>query len=166
MANKAASHREKVIRRFENYIFPWLGSKPIADITAPQVLDTIKRIEKLGILETAHRALQTCGQVFRYGVQTGRALRDVTTDLKGALPPSRTEHMASFTEPNDVAELLRAIEGFKGTITVQCALRLEEEKIVSIISKRPMLISCTGAKLHIGHWMKRLRFRLVKNLSM
>ena len=61
MANKAASHREKVVRRFELYIFPWLGGKAIADITAPQILDVIKRIEKLGILETAHRALQTCG---------------------------------------------------------------------------------------------------------
>ena len=124
MANKAESHREKVVRRFELYIFPWLGNKPIADISAPQVLEVIKRIEKLGILETAHRALQTCGQVFRYGVQTGRAIRDVTADLKGALPPTRTTHMASFTEPKEVAELLRAIEGFKGTITVQCALRL------------------------------------------
>ena len=124
MANKAASHRDKVVRRFELYIFPWLGSKPIGNITAPQILDVIKRIEKLGILETAHRALQTCGQVFRYAVQSGRALRDVTTDLKGALPPTRTVHMASFTEPSEVAELLRAIDGFKGTITVQCALRL------------------------------------------
>lgn len=124
MANKAKSHRDKVIRRFELYIFPWLGTKPISDITAPQVLETLKRIEKLGILETAHRALQTSGQVFRYAVQTGRALRDVTVDLKVALPPARTVHMASFTEPSDVAELLRAIDGFKGTITVQCALRL------------------------------------------
>lgn len=124
MANKAASHRDKVVRRFELYIFPWLGNKPIADITTPQILEVIKRIEKLGILETAHRALQTSGQVFRYAVQTGRAIRDITADLKGALPPSRTVHMASFTEPSEVAELLRAIDGFKGTLTVQCALRL------------------------------------------
>ena len=124
MANKAKTHKDKVIRRFELYIFPWLGGKAIADITAPQILDVIKRIEKLGILETAHRALQTCGQVYKYAVQTGRALRDITVDLKGTLPPSRTVHMASFTEPKEVAELLRAIDAFKGTITVQCALRL------------------------------------------
>ncbi|OZA09447.1 MAG: integrase [Methylotenera sp. 17-45-7] len=150
MANKAASHREKVIRRFENYIFPWLGSKPIADITAPQVLDAVKRIEKLGILETAHRALQTCGQVFRYGVQTGRALRDVTVDLKGALPPSRTEHMASFTEPNDVAELLRAIEGFKGTITVQCALRLAP--LVFVRPSELRMAKWADIDLETGEW--------------
>lgn len=124
MKNKAASHRKKVIRRFELYIFPWLGSKPIADITAPQVLEAVRRIEKLNILDTAHRALQTCGQVFRYAVQTGRAVRDVTADLKGALPPTTTQHMATFTEPEEIAELLRAIDGFKGSLTVQCALRI------------------------------------------
>lgn len=124
MATKAKSHRDKVIRRFELYLFPWIGNKPIADLTAPEVLTAIKRIEHLGILETAHRALQTTGQVFRYAVQTGRAIRDVTADLKGALPPTTTRHMAAFTDPKDVAELLRAIDGFSGTLTVQCALRL------------------------------------------
>ncbi|MDO9050985.1 MAG: tyrosine-type recombinase/integrase [Methylotenera sp.] len=124
MANKADSHKNKVIRRFEQHLFPWIGNKPISEITAPQVMDAVKRIEKLNILETAHRTLQTAGQVFRYAVQTGRAIRDVTADLKGALPPTRTNHMAAFTEPKDVAELLRAIDGFTGTLTVQCALRL------------------------------------------
>jgi integrase len=124
MKNKAASHREKVIRRFELYLFPWLGSKPIADVTALQVLEAIKRIEKQGKLETAHRALQVCSQVCRYAVQTGRALRDVTADLKGALPATTAKHMATFTEPKQVAELLRAIDGFKGSFTVQCALRI------------------------------------------
>lgn len=124
MKNKAKSHSDKVIRRFELYLFPWIGSKAIADITAPQMLEAVKRIERLGILETAHRALQTAGQVFRYAVQTGRALRDVTADLKGALPATTTQHMAAFTEPDDVAELMHAIDSYKGTFTVQCALRL------------------------------------------
>jgi integrase len=124
MKNKAASHKDKVIRRFEIYLFPWIGSKPIADITAPQMLQVIKRIETLNKLETAHRALQTAGQVFRYAVQTGRAIRDVTVDLKGALPPTSIKHMAAFTEPKQIAELLRAIDGFGGTLTVQCALKL------------------------------------------
>ena len=124
MKNKAESHKNKVIRRFELYLFPWIGSKPISEITAPQVLETIKRIEKLNILETAHRTLQTAGQVFRYAVQTGRAIRDVTADLKGALPPTSVKHMAAFTEPKQIAELLRAIDSFSGTLTVQCALRL------------------------------------------
>ncbi|MDR5170696.1 tyrosine-type recombinase/integrase [Methylobacillus flagellatus] len=124
MANKAPTHRDKVIRRFELYLFPWIGGRPIAEITAPEVLDAIKRVEKLGILETAHRTLQTAGQVFRYAVQTGRAIRDVTADLKGALPPTTTKHMPAFTDPKDVAELLRAIDGFKGSLTVLTALKL------------------------------------------
>jgi integrase len=124
MKNKAASHKDKVIRRFELYLFPWIGNKPIVEITAPQILQVLRRIESLNKLETAHRALQTAGQVFRYAVQTGRAIRDITVDLKGALPPTNIKHMAAFTEPNQVAELLRAIDSFSGTLTVQCALKL------------------------------------------
>lgn len=124
MKGKAESHKEKVIRRFELYLFPWIGSKPISAITAPQILEVIKRIEKLNKLETAHRTLQAAGQVFRYAVQNGFTIRDVTADLKGALPPTSVKHMAAFTEPKQIAELLRAIDGFSGTLTVQCALRL------------------------------------------
>ena len=124
MTNKADSHKEKVIRRFELYLFPWIGNKPISTLTAPQVLEAVKRIEKQNKLETAHRTLQTAGQVFRYAVQTGRAIRDVTVDLKGALPPTSITHMAAFTEPKQIAELLRAIDSFGGTLTVQCALKL------------------------------------------
>ncbi len=124
MMNMAESHKNKVIRRFELYLFPWLGKKPISSITAPEILDALKRVEKLNKLETAHRALQTAGQVFRYAVQTGRATRDVTADLKGALPATTVKHMAAFTEPKDVAELMRAIDSFNGTFTVHCALRL------------------------------------------
>ena len=83
--------------------------KPVATITAPQVLEVIKRIEKLNILETAHRTLQAAGQVFRYAVQNGYTDRDVTADLKGALPATTIKHMAAFTEPSQIAELLRAL---------------------------------------------------------
>lgn len=121
---KSSSHKERTLRRFEIYIFPWLGKKPISEITAPDVLQVIKRPQNQSKLETAHRALQAVGQVFRYAVQNGKALRDVTVDLKGALPTPQVKHMASFTEPSQVAELLRAIEAFQGTFTVECALRL------------------------------------------
>lgn len=124
MKGKAESHKQKVIRRFELYLFPYIGNKPISTITAPQVLEVIKRIEKLNILETAHRTLQAAGQVFRYAVQHGFTLRDVTADLKGALPPTNVKNMAAFIEPKEIGELLRAIDSFKGTLTVQCALRL------------------------------------------
>lgn len=124
MADKSESHQLRTLRRLEVYLFPWLGSKPIADITAPEILDCIKRIQSQNKLETAHRTLQSAGQVFRYAVQTGRAARDVTADLKGVLPSPTVNHMASFVEPKQVAELLRAIDGFTGTFTVQTALRL------------------------------------------
>ncbi|MBC7755416.1 MAG: integrase arm-type DNA-binding domain-containing protein [Bdellovibrio sp.] len=122
--NKSASHHERTLRRLELYLFPWLGSKAIADITAQQILEVIKRIENLNKLETAHRTLQATSQVFRHAVQTGRALRDPCTDLRGALPATVVKHMAAFTEPKEIAELLRAIDGFTGSFTVQTALRL------------------------------------------
>lgn len=124
MQTKSEGYRNNVLRRFELYLFPWIGKRGINEITAPDLLDPIRRIEKLNKVETAYRTLQAAGQVFRYAVQTGRALRDVTSDLRGALTPSVTKHMASLTEPSQVAELLRAIDGFTGTITVQTALRL------------------------------------------
>ncbi len=122
--NKSESHKERTTRRLENYIFPWLGSKPISEVTAPQILEVIKRIENLNKLETAHRTLQAISQVFRYAVQTGKALRDPCVDLRGALPATVVKHMAAFTEPKEIAELLRAIDGFTGSFTVQCALKL------------------------------------------
>ena len=120
----ADTHSDKIIKRFENDVFPWLGSRPIAEITAQELLQCLRRIENRGALDTAHRAHQNFGQVFRYAVQTGRAQRDPSGDLRGALPPARQEHYASITEPKAVAELLRAIDGFRGTFIVQCALKL------------------------------------------
>lgn len=120
----AATHSTKILRRFEMYVFPWLGGRPIAEITAPELLTAARRVADLGALETAHRVLQTCGQVFRYAVQTGRAERDPSGALRGALPTAKPTHMAAITEPRKVAELLRAFDGYSGTLTVACALRL------------------------------------------
>src|SRR3989304_2687595 len=74
-------------RRLEPDIFPWLGGRPIAEIAAPELLASLRRIESRGAIETAHRAQQNCSQVFRYAVATGRAERDPTADLRGALTP-------------------------------------------------------------------------------
>ena len=108
----------------ERDIFPWVGGKPVADITAPQLLEAVRRIEQRGALETAHRALSNCGQVFRYAVATGRAERDPSGDLRGALAPVKGTHFASVTEPKQVAGVLRALDGYEGTLPVRCALRL------------------------------------------
>jgi len=122
--NWTADHGGRIIRRLERDVFPWIGDKPIAKITAPELLSVIQRIEKRGALETAHRALGNCGQVFRYAIATGRAERDPSGDLRGALTPAKGEHFAAITEPKQVAEILRAIDGYEGSLTVRCALRL------------------------------------------
>ncbi len=120
----AATHSSKIIRRLELDVFPWLGARPVAEIAAPEVLKCLRRIEGRGALDTAHRAQQNCGQVFRYAVATGRAERDPTADLRGALPPAKHTHYAAITEPAAVGALLRAIDAFRGTFIVQSALRL------------------------------------------
>lgn len=120
----AQSHADKIIRRLELNLFPWIGAKPIAKITPPELLTVLRRIESRGALDTAHRAMQNCSQVFRYAVATGRAERDPSQDLRGALAPVKHQHYASVREPKEVAALLRAIDGFSGTLPVRCALRL------------------------------------------
>lgn len=120
----ATTHARKIIQRLERDVFPWLGSKPIAEIAAPELLSVLRRIENRGALDTAHRAHQNCGQIFRYGIATGRCDRDPASDLRGALAPAQHGHFASITEPARVGELLRAIDGFRGTLVVQSALRL------------------------------------------
>jgi len=119
------THSTRIIRRLERDIFPWLGGKAIAEITAQQLLAIIRRIEERGALETSHRALSDCGRVFRYAVATGRAERDPSGDLRGALPPvGEKKHFAAVTEPKQVAELLRTLDGYEGTLIVRNALRL------------------------------------------
>ena len=84
----------------------------------------MRRLGQRGALETAHRTLQNCGQVFRYAVATGRAKRDPSGDLRGALPPVKRTHFAALTESKQVGPLLRVLEGYQGTLIVRCALRL------------------------------------------
>lgn len=119
------NHSSKVIARLENDIFPWLGKRPIAEITAPELLGVIRKIESRGALETAHRALSECGRVFRYAVASGLAERDPSGDLKGALPPYRKDkHFAAVTDLKQVGDLLRDIEGYSGTHVVRAAFAL------------------------------------------
>jgi integrase len=124
MKSWVKGHGERILTRFERDIFPWIGARPIADLTPPELLTTVRRIEKRGALETAHRALGNCGQVFRYAIATGRAKRDPTGDLRDALPAVRPTHFAAITDPKRVGALMRAIDGYEGSLTVRCALRL------------------------------------------
>jgi integrase len=119
-----ASHGDRILKRLEKDLFPWIGKRPIAEIKAPELLGVLRRIESRGALETAHRAMQNCGQVFRYAVATGRAERDPTGDLRGALPAPKERHHASITDPKRIGELLRAIDAYEGFFATKCALRL------------------------------------------
>ena len=120
----AASHTDKIIRRLERDVFPWLGKQPIAEITAPELLKVLRRIEDRGVPETAHRALQNCGQVFRYAIATGRLTYNIAGDMRGALSPAKEGHFAAVTDPKEAGELLRVMDGYKGSLVTKCALRL------------------------------------------
>jgi integrase len=124
MANKARTHAEKVLARLEKDLFPWLGHRPMVDITAPELLACLRRVESRGALDTAHRALQNFGQVARYAIATGRAERDVAADLRGALPPAKSGQFAAITDPAQVGKLLRDMEEVTGGLVVKSALRL------------------------------------------
>lgn len=122
--NWAGTHSSKVIRRLEVDAFPWIGARPIGEITAPELLAMLRRVESRGALDTAHRVHQNCGQVFRYAIATGRAQRDPSADLRGALPPANRKYYPTITEPKAIGELLRAIDGYIGTYSTRYALRL------------------------------------------
>jgi hypothetical protein len=91
-ANWEASYSVKLLARLEANIFPWLGDRPIRDIKPPELLSVLRRVESRGVLETAHRLMNYCGNIYRYAVVTGRAERDISSDLRGALPPSTPQH--------------------------------------------------------------------------
>lgn len=118
------SHADKILSRLERDLFPWLGNRPISAITAPELLSALRRIEERGAVETAHRALQNCGQIFRYAIVTGRAERDPTPALRGALPPVKQTHYPAVTDPKVIGGMLRAMDDYQGTLVTKCALRL------------------------------------------
>jgi integrase len=117
-------HASRIMLRLENDVFPWIGSRPIAEVKAQELLETINRVVARGAIESAHRVLQNCGQVFRYAIATGRAERNVAADLRGALPSVKETHHAAITEPENIGALLRAIYDYRGSRVTKCALQL------------------------------------------
>lgn len=117
------SHSKRVMGRLRKYVFPALGHRPIVAITAPEILEFLRKIEAQGHVETAHRTLQICGQIFRYAVATGLNARDLSADLRGALVPSRGNHFPTIIEPVDVGALMRAVDSLADAPIVRCALR-------------------------------------------
>ena len=151
MANNASrwseSHHLHVKQCLEKDVFPWLGARPVGEITAPDLLTVLKRIQERGALETAHRTKQFVGQAMRYAVVTGRAERDPSADLRGALPTPRTKHHATITDPKAVGELLRT---YSGSFITRCAF-----KLAPLLFVRPgELVEAEWSEfdLDIGEW--------------
>ena len=140
MQDKAKSHSEKVIRRFELYVFPYIGKMPISDIKPQDVIAALKLILKQNIIETAHRTLNAIGQVFRWAVHQGKLDRSPTADMKDFLPSRRVKHFAAFTKPEDVVDFLRSLDALTGGITVQNAVRLAP------------LLFCRPCELRMMRW--------------
>ena len=120
----ADSHADKVLLRLEADLYPWIGSRDVAAITAPELLLALRKVEQRGAVESAHRCLQYASSIFRYAIATQRAERNPAPDLKGALAPAVRGSFASIREPARVGALLRAIDAYPGGYVVRCALQL------------------------------------------
>ena len=127
----------KVLRAMERDLFPYMGTLPLNDITPPQLLVVFRRVESRGATESAHRLKQIVGQVYRYAVATGRAQRDITPDLKGALPIPKKNHFPAVTDPAKVGRLLNMLDAYEGTETVRAAL-----KLAPLVFVRPKELRC------------------------
>ena len=114
--------REK--RNLEKDLFPFFAARRIADIEPIELLAAVRQVEERGALDVAHRVLTTAGQVWRYAVATGRAARDVSADIKGALKPHHGKHFAAITEPVKLGSLIRVIRGYQGGPIFRAALQL------------------------------------------
>jgi integrase len=117
-------YRVKVEAWMANDVYPYIGGRPVAELSAPEFLRVGRRMEERGAIESAHRVLQTCGQVMRYAIATGRADRNPVADLKGAIASPVERHHAAITDPAMLGGLLRAIEGYSGDPTTRAALKL------------------------------------------
>ncbi|MFT3818336.1 MAG: integrase arm-type DNA-binding domain-containing protein [Rubrivivax sp.] len=120
----SASYAEKVLARLVTDVFPYIGRRQVASITPAELLDVLRRIEARGVIETAHRAHESCSQVFRYAVGKGLVASDPARDLKGLLRKPQVRHFPAITKPERLAELLHACDGYAGTPVVRAALRL------------------------------------------
>lgn len=124
VAKVSAGHAARNLLRLEQDAFPHIGAMPLSEITAPKLLDMLRKVEARGAIETAHRVRQVCGQVFRYGIATGRCERDPAADLRDALQPVIVKHHAAILDPKGVGALLRAFDDYQGHPVTRAALKL------------------------------------------
>ncbi|MDR2669165.1 MAG: integrase arm-type DNA-binding domain-containing protein [Desulfovibrio sp.] len=120
----ADTHRRHTLAYLEKDIFPLLGGYPVNGITAPQLLNVLRGMESRGAPSAARKMRQTCGQIFRYAVATGRAEHDSSAGLKDALAPRQVRNFPSIKEPAAIGALLRDIEAYNSNTVIRAALRL------------------------------------------
>jgi integrase len=144
-------YAQDILHRLEMDIFPAIGKRPIVDISPLTVLETLRKIEKRGAHEMTRRAMQYCGQIFRYAIVTGRADRNPTTDLKGALKPVKHSHFAAL-EPKDLPLFLQALERNDARLFVQT--RLAVRLLMLTFVRTGELIKATWGEfdLDAGEW--------------
>ena len=123
-SKKADSTEKRQRALLEKDLFPFIGNRPIADIDAPELLKTLRKIENRGAIETAHRANRLAGQIFRYAIVTGRCEHNPSIDLKDALTQPIKSHRQSITDPAEVGPLIAAIKSYQATPVVMAALQL------------------------------------------
>ncbi len=123
-AKVSTGHAARTLIRFEQDVFPWIGVRPLGAIEAPELLAVLRRVIGRGAIETAHRAKDACGQVFRYGIAAGYCQRNPAADLRDALPPVQTKHLAAIVEPKRAGELLRDMDAYEGHPVTRAALTL------------------------------------------
>lgn len=117
------TYASKTKSALERHAFPSIGSKPVKDITAPEILAMLRAIEGRGTVDMAHRIQQHCGAIFRFAVSDNKAASDPTPSLKGALTTVKQEHYAALTDPKDFAQLLRDIDGYRGEAVTKAAMQ-------------------------------------------
>lgn len=120
----SAGHADRTRIRFEQDVFPWLGRRPLEEIEAPELLACLRRVTARGAIETAHRVKDSCSQVFRYGIASGQCSRNPAADLRDALPPVPTRHLAAIVEPGQASVLLKAMQDYPGHPITRAALTL------------------------------------------
>lgn len=166
MAGKALEGRwvekyaSKVIGRLENHVFPWIGALPITEVTSGQLLQVLQRIVDKGAVESAHRVLNYMNEIFRWALRAGKAKHNVAADVAGALPSAVSRSFPTLKDPQAIGELLRAIDGYRGTYVTRYAL-----KLAPLVFTRPSemrLAEWTEFDLDRAEWMvppARLKMR-------
>jgi len=155
------AHAQRTLSRLETHVFPWLGRRPIADIEAPDLLVCLRRITARGVVETAHRVKDACGQVFRFGIGEGACQRNPAADLRDQLPSATRRHFAAITQPEQAGDLLRNIAAYSGRPVTRSALSLSALLLLRPGELRAMewaWLDVDGAMLTVpGELMKRKR---------